>query len=529
MENDLVPVQDSTHSVSKLLTILIPVFNGGRYLNSLLGLFSDAYLKTPENFARIEIIVANNESTDDTQAIAESFTARLPVLRPLSLSPHLLTAEENIFRSFAHCNGDYTWALGVDDIPNFAVFGRLIEILETSAADFYLFNFALVSENMLLTRPSMFRLAQEETPISLLDLTQRSGFWGTIAGISGQIMRTSRVKNYDFPVLIATVGKIYSHVTAYLECFRSGRTLVINLTLVFYKTTPSNPKNLKHWQNVADAQGVFDEYFWTLGYIRQLEYLEKNQITDDDYLRYMLEVSDTGFFRPVMVMADRLTSQVRLMSSAHDKRNSLSSSDFAEICDYLIRKEPFLREYLWALKSIHGKLLEGQKVPRSEWDDLLHDKHIFSDYLLASLLQGTESDYEIYRVAKRFYGVYYDSRDILLDRLRYLDNEEAPPEIFTGASITEVRHKIIAFGQKQEQILRVSYGNAASRHLADSDHKLKKLQSELIQTKFQLQVARQDYETMLHSASWRITKPLRRLLEIIKRLVNRRRLKDSFS
>jgi len=245
-----------------LLTILIPVYNGEKYLRNLLELFADAYVRMPEYFSEVELIVANNVSQDLTQEVADSFKTKLPFLRPLSLTPHLPTAEENIFRSFAFCQGRFTWALGVDDIPNFSKFGQMINLLKRGDSDFYLFNFAVVSEKMHLWRSSIFFLKGDEHPVNLVDLTQRFGFWFTVAGISGQIMRTELVKDYDLTALAQKTSKIYAHVAAYLECFKSSKAKVVNLPLVFYKVSHND---INHWRRAAKTIGVFDEFFLDIG------------------------------------------------------------------------------------------------------------------------------------------------------------------------------------------------------------------------------------------------------------------------
>jgi glycosyltransferase involved in cell wall biosynthesis len=504
----LVP-PDSSPAAEPLLTIMIPVYNGAKYLGHLLTLFADAYAETPAHFERVEIIVANNLSEDRTQEIAESFVACLPILRPIAMSAHMQTAEENIFRSFPYCRGIYTWALGVDDIPNFAVFGRMIALLAAGQADFYLFNFASVSQKMELTRTSLFHMRCEQYDINLVDLTQRFGFWGAIAGISGQIMRTAAVRDYDFKALIDATGKVYAHVTAYLECFKSGRTSVINIPLVFYKWTAADAQSHAHWRNGAKTLGVFDEYFWTRGYIRQLEYLERKDIISSDYLRYMLEANEANLFRPIFVVADKFANQLRIMSETDEQRNRLTEAEFDGIYRYLLRKEPFLRDYLWKLRDIYGMLREGRRVGNTEWQELKRFEQVFSDYLIASLFQAEAGDYEIYRVARSYYGVHRCYRHVLLERLRYLDGEEFAPEVFKGDSLEEVTGKITLYEQRSVELRRIrrerSFKPAPPQASGNGSIMVKDAgtpRGELDQLKKTLQIIEQ-------SLSWKITRPLR--------------------
>jgi glycosyltransferase involved in cell wall biosynthesis len=512
-----------------LLTIMIPVYNGAKYLGHLLTLFADAYAKTPAYFGGVEIIVANNFSVDKTQEIAESFVPLLPILRPLALSPHLPTAEENIFRSFPYCTGTFTWALGVDDIPNFAVFDRVIALLADGRADFYLFNFASISEEMELTRTSLFYMKQTEYKINIVELTQRFGFWGTVAGMSGQIMRTASVRDYDFNGLIEQTSKIYAHVSAYLDCFKSSITLVINLPLVFYKWTSTSDAVVAHWRKGAKILGVFDEYFWTLGYIRQLKYLEKKSIISNDYLRYTLETNITDLFRPVFVVAEKFANQVRIMSDTNEERNQLTELEFDEIFEYLIQVEPFLRDFLWKLKQIYVMLLGGAKPGHAEWLELKRLEIVFYDYLVASLFQLEVGEYEVYRVAQSYYGVHRWFRHVLIDRLRHLDGEDFAPEVFTGRSQAEVCDKIISYERNSvdSKTIRREQGFDPSKQMADrknvhaSQNALAELNQKYQQLKQAHEQLMQTMKIIEQSLSWKLTKPLRWGREGFRKFLNR--------
>jgi glycosyltransferase involved in cell wall biosynthesis len=490
-------------STQPLLSILIPVYNGAKYLEHLLGLFEEAYRRNPDPFVRVEILVGNNVSEDGTQEIAESFVGRLPMLRVLSLTPHLPTAEENIFRCYAFCRGVFTWALGVDDIPNFQCFGRVTEWLIKGGHDFYLFNAAIVSEKMAVQRSANFFMREPSHSINIVDLTQRFGFWFVIAGISGQIMRTECVKGYNLQALIAKTSQIYVHVTAYLEIFKDKRTIIVNEPIVFYRVTVDMP----HWERVAKKLGVFDEYFWTLGYIRQLEYLEDKGIIAPDFLSFMLETSAFHFFRPVFVMADKLTRQLSIMSKTRDSRNRLAPDHWQQIQRFLMRKEPFLREWQWVANDIFDDLSSGRKVSKKKWQSLHHLLHIYrSSSVFAPLLAGTFREYEIFRVAHRYYGVRHN-HDGLLVRLRFLDDEDMEPDVFAGSNIEEVRSKIEAHDTQSRQ-----GNNYYLRLVEQANHRAASATGALMK-------ARHEYDVLRYSTSWKLTWPLRQAGAIVKRLL----------
>src|ERR1700753_817287 len=118
----------------KLLSILIPTYNRYGYLRRLLQYFIEKEI-TPRHH-EIEIVVANNCSQDETSKLFEEFKNVLPDLRWINHSHHVSSAEENVFRSFVNCDGQYIWVLGDDDIPVFENLSQVLEELKSDKHDF---------------------------------------------------------------------------------------------------------------------------------------------------------------------------------------------------------------------------------------------------------------------------------------------------------------------------------------------------------------------------------------------------------
>src|SRR5262245_12504799 len=126
----------------KQLTILIPVYNGAKFLGGLLESFA-AFLsdETQWFLNECEIVVVNNRSEDATLEIACSFETRIQNLRVITPETHVFSAEENVFRSFELCRGEYTWVLGCDDIVRFEALPELMQIVRDGTYDIAIFNY----------------------------------------------------------------------------------------------------------------------------------------------------------------------------------------------------------------------------------------------------------------------------------------------------------------------------------------------------------------------------------------------------
>ena len=94
-----------------LLTIAIPTYNRSPFLDELLSSLCDQFNCDP----RIELLVSDNASVDDTSQIIETYTNRgvkINYLRNVSnIGP-----DANFLQCFEQAEGKYVWLIGDDDL-----------------------------------------------------------------------------------------------------------------------------------------------------------------------------------------------------------------------------------------------------------------------------------------------------------------------------------------------------------------------------------------------------------------------------
>jgi hypothetical protein len=236
-------------------------------------------------------------------------------------------------------------------------------------------------------------------------------------------------------------------VTAYLECFAGKRAAIVNVQNVIYRLTDSD---LAHWRRAAARFGVFDEYFWTLGYIRQIQHLEKKGIVRRDFLTKMIESDRRSFFRPTVVIYDKILHQMQLMNSLpkqREDRNRLSANDFNELVEYLEQRDLLARPFLIAIRNIFDTMSSGQSVDKTVFEQARRRLDSYrKSYLLGESFVGVEGDYEIYRISNSLHAVHRCFRPALIERLRYLDHVEQSPVVFTASDRLELKTRISEAG-----------------------------------------------------------------------------------
>jgi len=126
MNTDQTHTDGQTPPTPPLLSICIPTYNRSGFLRQTL----DSVLVTLGRVsAKCELLVCDNASPDDTQAVLDEFRNRWPALKVFRNPKNI--GELNFYTAIHHATGKYVWLLGDDDLvePEFlpAVINRLAE------------------------------------------------------------------------------------------------------------------------------------------------------------------------------------------------------------------------------------------------------------------------------------------------------------------------------------------------------------------------------------------------------------------
>ncbi|MDQ3198596.1 MAG: glycosyltransferase [Verrucomicrobiota bacterium] len=95
-------------TLTPLISICLPTRNRAGFLRESLASIADQI--TPE----VEVVVSDDGSTDETPAVIESFSSRLPQLTVLRADPPL-RYDRNVLHAVAEARGKYCWLFGDDD------------------------------------------------------------------------------------------------------------------------------------------------------------------------------------------------------------------------------------------------------------------------------------------------------------------------------------------------------------------------------------------------------------------------------
>lgn len=331
----------------KLLTILIPSYNRIQFLKGLVSQLTEK-IQVLNLEKHIEVKVFNNCSTDGTDEVLGELRSIGHKFDLVSYSDHVASAEENVFRSFKLCSGEYVWVLGDDDVPVYDNLEKVISLLQTNKFDFLQFNNAVFNENSIMTNHSLVEFSNEVFEAPIVHFASYMGLWFTLAGMSGQILRRNKIEKYDLSELVAKKMVIYSHVVAYLEVFKSHPFAFVNVPLVNYRVTYVDSQ---HWRKTANRIGFKWEHFWGIGTIEQLNYLYSKNVLPADFAFSCFDVNDFFRFRFVFSVISKILSQVKFGIKYPSQRLSKYEIELFE--SFILRQSPMFASICHAIKDLH--------------------------------------------------------------------------------------------------------------------------------------------------------------------------------
>jgi len=114
-----------------LLSFAIPTYNRAKYLEQLLA----AFLPQLNGESRVEVIISDNASTDDTRAVVEAYLQKGIEIRYIQNEVNR-GADFNILQCYEQAKGKYVWIFSDDDLILDGGLSIVLSLLERENLDF---------------------------------------------------------------------------------------------------------------------------------------------------------------------------------------------------------------------------------------------------------------------------------------------------------------------------------------------------------------------------------------------------------
>jgi abequosyltransferase len=121
----------SSASSPPLLAIIVPTYNRAACLRLLLGTLE---VELAGLSGRVQVLVSDNGSADDTPQVVREFERRIPGLVAIRHATNL-GPDENFCRCVELVDADHFWIIGDDDLPRAGAIAQLLPMLHRHRPD----------------------------------------------------------------------------------------------------------------------------------------------------------------------------------------------------------------------------------------------------------------------------------------------------------------------------------------------------------------------------------------------------------
>lgn len=211
-----------------MITFVIPTWNRSDKLEKCVESIA---CQTPH-----KIIISDNASTDDTRQVAERLKLKYPFIE-YRCRDSVGDYQDSFRTAFLASESEWTWTFGDDDVLLPGALGMAERMVVDSATDFI-----HVSEKKRVGRACMITG-------TLLDLCSRYG-WIDITGfISGNIIRTSKLKEAANSTSWEIYGKsAFVHSCSLLEVMAKSKAVLFEYPMVETQSDDASEDTLKRWK-----------------------------------------------------------------------------------------------------------------------------------------------------------------------------------------------------------------------------------------------------------------------------------------
>src|SRR5271166_6620747 len=176
-------------SARPLLTIAIPTFNRARFLKELLSTLFDQLIDEP----RVELIISDNDSSDETSSLVEEFRQRGLCFR-YKRNRVNIGADANFVQCFELAQGRYVLLVGDDDYMTPGSITKILKMIESPNSYDLIYLVPRYYENISRDKSTGARRAGRYRVVtSSIDFSRLVNAAGDLLYISSMIVNKDRI------------------------------------------------------------------------------------------------------------------------------------------------------------------------------------------------------------------------------------------------------------------------------------------------------------------------------------------------
>lgn len=314
----------------KKISIIIPNYNGGKYLNRCL----ESVLN--QNYKNIEIIIVDDGSIDESKMIIENFVTKNPKVDVSVIYQNNMNGAVARNNGLNIAEGEYILFIDSDDVLANNVIKRELELIESSGADLLVGNYEVIDEHdKLIEKRKIFGKNviysnNDEIFTNLCDISPVP---------TNKIYKTDIIKNNNIYWGNVRIGQ---DLNFYLKYLSKCKKVVIDVEYMYKYRITGNSVSRTYSYKILDITNSFDD-------IKNYYYSTNNRLLYDKFIpnvqlyHYDIQLSKVRFFK-------KLSDKLFVLNYF---KHMIKSIDYT----YLVNKKKFHNYYKKTFFKINFKLL----------------------------------------------------------------------------------------------------------------------------------------------------------------------------
>lgn len=382
-----------------LLSIVVPTLATGhnlyRCLDSMVNNSPERLLKSAELIVFINADPTANVKQNDVEQYLKKIKSRFESLTIVRSDRFYWTAEESALAASTHANGKFLWVVG--DARIFVPEG-LIELdrwVQNPTAPAAYFNSIWYDRNGISYGQPSTHIGAGEHIMSYKQFVMHAGLNFMPTAMGAWVYERHFLDQEKWSHVINHCGPHFSHVTTLLATM--GETPVHCHTTFIYvaESKVYHAGDDSEWVRYSRLSDTYRFYAWTLGLVRQFEYLVAQGAYRYEDIRRSMCCEGPVLRRQVDEIYIHLLGQLRYGWA--DRKEKLQQSEFDEIINFLYRACPEKAITNGLIQNLYAQSDSlSSKQFTAKWSVInaaLHLDH--RDLKFASLIVAQVRDYYI--------------------------------------------------------------------------------------------------------------------------------------
>lgn len=324
-----------------MLTIAIPTWNRAENLRMCLdSILEQGY----SGLSQVKIFVYDNGSTDGTPELLARYREDLPQVVDYRRGEQHLDYWESFREAFTSTSTEWTWMMGDDDLVMNGGLQFVLDVIHRNNFDFF-----HVAES---SRASNVRAIY---PGTLLELSETIGFIDMTGFISGNVVRTAKLKEAFSSAWLEMYGKsAFVHSLALMEVLHDSPCAFVDMPVVQLQHATQTEETVNRWRD-SNTSMRYNQLGYGLDILVNIEAIPKT--VSPGFFRYL----GGDLFGKILYTFWCELNRTEEMVDSREWSNLLLMADYLPFTE-AVNKCNAIYEYKAALMRFHDLLKNKEKI-----------------------------------------------------------------------------------------------------------------------------------------------------------------------